>query len=114
MVSHRSPVRPPTERTTPAAEQVATDRAIALVEASARTGGPLHDYIRSNSTRGACALVRVGTSPQRNIAAAIKVALPAYTVLDVSRTIDQFTALCAISVRAVDAQGRTAEAIRRP
>jgi hypothetical protein len=89
----------------PAAEQVATDRAMALIETSALSSGPLQDYIRSNSSRGACALVSVGQSPQAAIAAAIHRALPDYSVRDASRTIDQFTALCAISVRAVDAQG---------
>ena len=77
---------------------------MALIEANARSS-TLHDFIRSDSTRGACALVPLGTSPQQNAAAAISRSLPGYTVRDVSRTIDQFTALCAMSVRAVDAQG---------
>lgn len=105
LTSHRAPTVAHGDRAAPAAEQVATDRAIALVEASARTDGILRDYIRSNSTPGACPLVPVGGSPQDRIATAITRELAGYTVRDVSRTIDQFTALCALSVRAADPEG---------
>lgn len=104
LATHQAHRPAPAKDTAPAAEQVATDRAMALIEANARAGG-LHDYIRSNSSRGACMLVPVGGAPERDIAAAITRTLPGYRVRDVSRTIDQFTALCAMSVRAVDVQG---------
>ncbi len=103
-MSHRSVPDAAPPPSSPA-EQVATDRAMAMVEGSAATSSLAHDYIRSTSTRGACVLVAVGQSPQSSIAAAVHRALPGYTVRGVSRTIDQFTALCAINVRAVDASG---------
>ena len=60
----------------------------------------LTDYVRQTSAAGSCALVPVGHAPQRIIAAAMHAALPGYTVRGVARTLDQFTGLCSIEVRA--------------
>lgn len=89
----------------PATEQVAMDDAVAMIEAAASSAVAPQTYLRNDSAQGACRLVPIGHSPQTGIRKAVARDLPTYTVRDTALTIDQFTALCAISVRAVDAQG---------
>ncbi|MGH8962729.1 MAG: hypothetical protein ACRDWT_16330 [Jatrophihabitantaceae bacterium] len=81
--------------------------ALSVLVAKARQRGPLADYIRSDSSYGACASVRVGHDPGRAVVATLHRDLPGYAVRDVARTLDQFTALCTIDVRAANAHGST-------
>jgi hypothetical protein len=81
--------------------------ALSVLVAKARQSAPLSDYIRSDSSFGACASVQVGQDPERAVVTALHRALPGYTVRDVARTLDQFTALCTIDVRAANAHGST-------
>jgi hypothetical protein len=61
---------------------------------------PLPNYVRQASTARGCALVAVGRSPGRTISAAIGATFPGYVVTDQGRTLDQYTGLCSIEVRA--------------
>ena len=88
------------------AAQTGSD-ALSVLVAKARQRAPLTDYIRSDSSFGACASVQVGQDPGRAVVTALHRALPGYAVRDVARTLDQFTALCTIDVRAANARGST-------
>jgi hypothetical protein len=95
---------------TPAATTAPYDpqqQPMASVLALARNDRPLTDYVRQTSTRGACALVPVGHSPTRAIAEAVRRALPEFTGLDVGRTLDQFTGLCSVDLRATHGRHAT-------
>jgi hypothetical protein len=99
---------PDTLDAAPASEpHFANDQAVDMVAATARDRGHLHDFIRSTSAAGACALVPVGDSPQRRLEAAVRNALPHYALRDMARTLDQFTGLCTLELRASDAAGST-------
>jgi hypothetical protein len=97
--------RPTRAGTSTTAAGQPTDPDISNVLATARNSQPLVDYIRSDSVPGACALVPVGRSPQRSVAAAVRRAFPEYEIYDVGRILDQLTAMCAINLRAYDAGG---------
>lgn len=85
----------------------ANDAAVDMVAATARERGRLHDFIRSTSAAGSCALVPVGDMPERTLEAAVRRALPGYAVRDVARTLDQFTGMCTLELRAGNAHGST-------
>jgi hypothetical protein len=89
------------------ARQFAVDQTVEMVTATARDTRPLSDYIRSSSAPGACALVPAGARPQQNLVQAVHEALPGYSVRDIARTLDQFTAMCTLQMRARDALGST-------
>jgi hypothetical protein len=87
--------------------QFANDSAVDMVAATARDRAPLHDFIRSTSAAGSCALVPIGDMPQRRLEAAVRQALPDYAVRDVARTLDQFTGMCTLELRANNGHGST-------
>jgi hypothetical protein len=72
---------------------------IALAEHTA----PLSDVVRGGGTRGACALVAPGSSPQTAVVRAIARTLGPIRSAGTSRTIDQFAGLCELQVRVVEA-----------
>lgn len=78
-----------------------------LVIGLAQDSRPLVNYVRSDSAPGSCALVPVGSMPQRRLESAVRAAFPDYTILDAGRTLDQFTALCTMQLRARDKSGTT-------
>ena len=73
---------------------------MATVRQLANQRVPLTSYVRQASTAKGCALVRVGHSPRNEIAAVMRTAFPRYVIKDVGRTLDQYTGLCSIEVRA--------------
>jgi hypothetical protein len=83
----------------------ANDGALDTVAATARDIRPLRDYVRSNSAPGACAVVPMRATPQQNLVTAVRKALPDYSVRDVGRTLDEFTAMCNLQLRASDTRG---------
>ena len=84
----------------------ANDQAVDMVAATAREQGRLHDFIRSTSAAGSCALVRIGDMPEPRLVAAVRRALPSYAVRDIARTLDQFTGMCTLELRAADPAAR--------
>lgn len=104
-----SPSVPPTAPQTaaPNLDDGRLDRAPASVAALARDTRPLVDYVRSDSAPGSCSLVPVGSMPQSRLTAAVRTNLPEFTITDIARTLDQFTALCMMQLRAHDALGTT-------
>jgi hypothetical protein len=99
---------PATVEAAPASEpHFANDQAVDMVAATARDRTPLGDYIRSASAAGSCAVVPVGDMPERRLAAAVAKALPNYAVRDVGRTLNQFTGMCSLELRASDASRST-------
>lgn len=109
-------------RRPPSARQLALQELLALTEQHA----PLRDYVRQTSAPGACAQVTPGHSPVQVITSVLKGAVPRFHVKDVGRTLDQFTDLCALQLRATgpggsvlglviaspDAKSRTAPFVR--
>ena len=85
----------------------ANDQAVDMVAATAREQGRLHDFIRSTSAAGSCVLVRIGDMPEPRLVAAVRRALPSYAVRDTARTLDQFTGMCTLELRAADPAGST-------
>jgi hypothetical protein len=73
---------------------------MATIRALAGERVELTDYVRQTSAPGACAPVRVGRSPARRIGRDIEMILPGYAERDSGRTLDEFTGLCSIVVRA--------------
>jgi hypothetical protein len=59
----------------------------------------LANYVRQTSAAGACATVRVGTSPTDRIVHIVATNLPGFQLRDSGRTLDQFTGLCSLIVR---------------
>jgi hypothetical protein len=97
--------------------------ALARIQALADQAQPLTDIVRPVSTAGACTMVEAGDSPQRAITAAVRRALLGFTIRDIARTLDQYTGMCAMEVRARDAAGSVlvldvvapaTDAVRRP
>jgi hypothetical protein len=78
-----------------------------MVLGLAQDSRPLVNYVRSDSAPGSCALVPIGSMPQRRLEAAVHAALPDFLIRDVGRTLDQFTALCTLQLRARDKTGTT-------
>lgn len=114
LATRSNPTRAPRAVATPAltatpsvvvATAAADDDVPAFVAGVAAQPGPLVDYIRSDSPRGECALVAIGTSPQRSITAVLHAAFPRYRVVDVARVLDQYTGLCTLDLRARDGAG---------
>jgi hypothetical protein len=85
----------------------AGDAHLELVRYLALHPGPLAIYIRSMGAAGACPLVEPGTSPQEQIKAAVKRVLPRFRVTDVGYTLDPFSALCVLQMRARDRANST-------
>ena len=109
--------------TTPSVNESPDEAALAMIQALAHQTEPLTDISRPVSTAGACTVVEPGHSPQRAIITAVRRTLPTFTTRDVARTLDQYTAMCAIEVRARDANGSVlvldivapqSDAVRRP
>lgn len=73
---------------------------MATVRALADHDRPPVTYVRQTSPAGACATVAAGHSPRRAISAALRKAFPGYVFKDAALTLDQFTGLCSIQVRA--------------
>jgi hypothetical protein len=84
------------------------------VRAFATHRGPLVSYVRQSSPAHACALVAVGHSPARTISTAIGNAFPGYKFKDAATTLDQFTGLCSIEVRATRPGGVVVVQIASP
>ena len=95
----------------PDAATSAADQARTAVVMIADPTVPLRDYIRTTSAAGACPLVRVGRSAPSAITARLRARLPRFTVVDLGRTLDQFTGLCAVQLRA-DGPAGTVLALR--
>jgi hypothetical protein len=89
----------------PSVNESSHDVALAMVQAQAAQTEPLADIVRPVSTAGACPVVEPGHSPPHAIAAAARRSLPAFTVRDVARTLDQYLGMCAIELRGQDAAG---------
>lgn len=70
------------------------DRVAALAAADA-----LPDYTRETSPAGACPVVAVGDDLAARLLAAARRTVPAARLVDSGRILDQFTGLCAISLR---------------
>ncbi|MCW2495193.1 hypothetical protein [Jatrophihabitans sp.] len=87
------------------AAQPRPDQQLELIRSLAGTAHHSGDLVRSGSAQGACPLVRMSTSPSATTVAAVRSALMGYTLLDVARTLDQYTALCSLTVRAADPAG---------
>lgn len=88
--------------TTPAADQGAATLAGIQALASVHR---LVEYVRADARLGDCPLVAVAGAPQRAVAAAVHHALPAFTVRDYGRTLDEYTEMCILQARARDAAG---------
>lgn len=100
-----APVTPtPTSSTsTPGPADVGT---AALSELAAAAGArQLPNYVRADGGPGECPLVAREGAPQQAVAAAVRRALPDFTVRDFGRTLDEFTALCTLRARAYDRAG---------
>ncbi|MDQ2750758.1 MAG: hypothetical protein M3Y44_14715 [Actinomycetota bacterium] len=97
--------------TTPAAPSstvpAAGDTHLELVRYLALQPGKLAIYIRATGAAGGCPLVQPGTSPQDRIEAAVRRALPRFHLTDVGYTLDPFSGLCVLQVRARDGADRT-------
>jgi hypothetical protein len=102
----------PVERTSATAAppsssvHAAADTHLDLVRYLALHPGPLTIYIRATGAAGQCPLVEPGTSPQHRIEAALRRVLPGFRITDVGYTLDPFSALCVLQVRAHDRAGR--------
>jgi hypothetical protein len=79
----------------PAASLTPFDRVVALIRQKS-----LSDNIRQASEAGACAQVPVGYSPERAVLALVRQLAPGAKQTDAARTIDQFTGLCSLVLRA--------------
>ena len=95
---------PDTTRPPPSAGQVALTEVAALADRST----PLADFVRATSPAHSCASVAVGRSPVHDVTVTLAAALPGFSVSDEGRTLDQFTGLCSLQVRAVRADGTVA------
>jgi hypothetical protein len=76
---------------------------LAAVRTLADPRAPLTTYVRQASDAAPCESVRVGYSPTRAILSAVRTSFPGYAFKDAGRTLDQYTGLCAIEVRATHA-----------
>lgn len=92
----------------PEVAQARAPAAPAVVRGVAGSAGHLSDYVRQTAAPGACPTVPVGTSPTRAIAAQVRGALPELRVTDVASTLDEFTGLCSVRLRA---RGRHGEVL---
>jgi hypothetical protein len=81
------------------------DAPLRAVDALAHRPGALPSYVRQTSPAGACALVRVGRSPERTAERALARVTPRFRVRDRAAVLDQFTGLCALQLRADDVAG---------
>lgn len=86
-------------------QQAGAEENLAMIALLAQLNHPLNDFVRPASTANACTIVPPGHYPRGSISAAIHRVLPNFVVRDVGRTLDQYTAMCAIVVRARDAVG---------
>jgi hypothetical protein len=84
----------------------APDTHLELVRYLALHPDPLTIYIRATGAAGGCPLVGPGTSPQHRIKAAVRRVLPRFRITDVGYTLDPFSALCVLQVRARDGADR--------
>lgn len=73
----------------------------------ARAPSKLVDYVRSDSVYGACKVPAPKSRAPQAVVRAVRRALPAYRIRDIGRIYDQFTGLCSVEVRAVNAAGST-------
>jgi hypothetical protein len=73
---------------------------VAAVQALANQPGRLRSYVRQASPPGGCAPVPIGRSPARSVATTVHAAFPGYAFEDAGETLDQFTGLCSLDVRA--------------
>jgi hypothetical protein len=80
--------------------QSAKHTAFLTVAALARQTGPLQDYLRQTSAPGACPIVPVGAAPTSVVIRTVQAALPSISAVQIGRTLDQFTGLCSIEIRA--------------
>lgn len=95
-----APSRSTAAKAPPQAADASTSSDFAAVLALAHHRGRLTDYVRQDSPAGSCAPVRVGYSPVGAIVRTATRYVPTLVVIDSSRTLDQFTGLCAVAVRA--------------
>jgi hypothetical protein len=106
--------------TTPAAATTkhngpATSGTMERVLEIANPAMPLTDYVRQTSAPGACAIVPVGQSPTDAIIRTVRAALPRLSSVMVARTLDQFTGLCSVELRATfDRRSTLAVSIAAP
>jgi hypothetical protein len=76
------------------------DSAMQTVLAIAHKRTATGDYVRQTSPPGACKVVPLGHSPSDAIVRALLRNLPSTTQPTFARTLDEFTALCSVQVRA--------------
>jgi hypothetical protein len=105
--THRTPTAPASSEPAaafvrpPSPEDVALD----MTHAQARDPDTFVDFLRPTTDPG-CRIVPIGSrSPVRTVTAVLHRYLPGFVVSDSSRTIDPNTELCALIVRARNAQG---------
>ena len=92
----------------PVVAEASAPSAPAVVRGVAGSSGPLTDYVRQTAAAGACPTVPIGSSPTRSITGEVQAALPELRVTDVARTLDEFTGLCSVRLRA---RGRHGEVL---
>ena len=82
----------------------AGDGDIELVLSIADDRKPLGTTVRPVAS-AACALVMPDRPPETVLTAAVRAALPGYSLRDLGRTLDDTTALCNLTLRAADMKG---------
>jgi hypothetical protein len=85
--------------TQPAAQNFARI-SISAVRGLTEQHGPLVVYIRQTSPPGACAVVAVHDLPAARISRALRAAFPGYVVTGSGRTLDEYSGLCELELRA--------------
>lgn len=90
--NHAAPKRSTTGQV---AQATPLDRVAALAAADSLT-----DFTRETSPAGACRTVPVGHDVDAAAMTVVRSLLPGARVLDTARTLDQFTGLCALELRA--------------
>jgi hypothetical protein len=81
------------------------DEHLALVRDLAFQAGPLPIWIRESTAAAPCPLVRRGTSPRRRISGVVRSVIPRFRVSDIGYTLDPFSGLCNLQLRARDGRG---------
>ena len=94
------PKRATTGTTGHAAQATPLDRVAALAAADSLT-----DFTRETSPAGACRTVPVGHDVDAAAMTVVRRLLPGAQLVDTARTLDQFTGLCALELRASGAGG---------
>lgn len=91
-------IHPAPQRSSPAVHSFGSGVIAEVLGQSRRT---VADYVRQTSPRGACRLAPVGRTPAQRIKHALVAAFPELRQVRIGSTLDEYTALCAITARAI-------------